>query len=450
MAKHMSRRNFLRTAAAVGVTAAVYRNAYGANEKLCHACIGVGGMMGGHDVGAFASHPKLQLVAICDVDKNHLGGAAKNAKDARQYTDWRELLAKEGDKVDSVNVTVPDHSHAIITLSALNLKKHVYTQKPLAHDVAECRAIAEAAKKAGTVTQLGTQVAATNGDRMGVKFLKDGLIGKAKRAILCSNRGGAVEAYRLVGPRPKKTDPVPSSLDWNVWLGTAPERPFVNGIYHPVKWRCWLDFGTGWSGDIGCHIFDAVWKGLGLTAPKSVIAEVQKSWQDSPERRADNWPQANHITWIFPGNDKTDGDLTLEWFDGEFYPPKECKEITGLERHPEEASFVIGTEGSLLLPHQGGPQLFPKEKFKGTPRPNMGGGSHYHFFVDACLGGKMTEGHFLQTGPMAEAIILGTVAVRCPGQKLEWDAANLKIPNYPEGEKFLRRTYREGWKVLGA
>jgi hypothetical protein len=121
-----------------------------------------------------------------------------------------------------------------------------------------------------------------------------------------------------------------------------------------------------------------------------------------------------------------------------------------MERHPEEGSFVIGTEGSLLLPHQGGPQLFPKDKFKGTPRPDMKGGSHYHFFVNACLGGAPAESHFLQTGPMAEAIILGTVAVRCPGQKLEWDSANLKIPNCPEAEKYLRRTYREGWKVIGA
>ncbi|HEY3320389.1 MAG TPA: Gfo/Idh/MocA family oxidoreductase [Planctomycetota bacterium] len=446
MAKQISRRGFLKTAGVVGVTAAIYRNAWGANEKLNHACIGVGGMMGGHDFGTFLGYPKVQMAAICDVDKGSLDAAGAKAKDARKYQDWRELLAKEGDKIDSVNVTIPDHMHAAATLAALKLKKHVYCQKPLCHDVAECRAVASAAKKAGVVTQLGTQVASSNGDRLAVGFLKTGVVGKIKRVLLCSNRSGA-EQYRLLGPRPAKSDAVPANLAWDLWLGTAPERPFVNGIYHTVKWRCWLDFGTGWSGDIGCHIFDAVWKGLGLTAPKTVIAEVQKSWQDSPQRRADNWPQSNHITWIFPGNEKTDGDVQIEWFDGEFHPPEEFHKMTGLEKYPEEASFSIGTEGGVLLPHQCGPSLYPKEKFVGTPRPQLKGRNHYHHFVDACLGGEKTESHFEQTGPMAEAIILGTVAIRCPGQKLEWDAANLKIPNCPEADKLLRRNYRSGWTV---
>jgi predicted dehydrogenase len=451
MSKRVSRRGFLKTtavAAAGVVTASVYRNAYGANGKLCHASIGVRGM-GGVDLDNFLGHPKLQMVALCDVDRNHVNDAASKAKDARKYQDWRELLDKEGDKIDSVNVTVPDHMHAIITLSALGRKKNVYCQKPLCHDVAECRAVAEAGKKAGVVTQLGTQHASGNGDRMAVQWLRQGVVGKVKHAYLCSNRSG-IEGCRLKGPRPKP-DPVPANLDWNLWTGTAPERPFSNRVYHPGIWRTWQDFGTGWSGDIGCHIFDAVWKGLGLTTPKSVVAEVQKSWQESPERRADTWPQSNHITWVFPGNEKTVGDLTLEWFDGEFYPPPEVqKTVDNMKKYPEEALFVEGEQGGLLLPHTSGPQLYPREQFKGTPRPQLPGRNHYHHFVDACLGGPMTESHFAQTGPMAEAIILGTVAIRCPGQKLEWDAENLKIPNFPEAEKYLRRTYREGWKVLGA
>ncbi len=430
--------------------AAIARNAFAAaNGKLSHACIGIGGM-GGVDIKHFLSHPNVQVVALCDVDRTRLDAASALVPDARRYSDWRELLAQEGAKIDSVNVAVPDHMHAAITMSALRAKKHVYCQKPLCHDVAECRAVANAAQSVGVVTQLGTQYASGLGDRMAVQFLREGVIGKAKRVVLCSNRKGSVEAYRLKGPRPAQGEPPPENLAWDLWLGTAPERPFAPGIYHPMKWRAWQDFGTGWSGDIGCHIFDAVWKGLGLTAPKSVIAEVQQSWAESPERRADNWPQCDHLTWIFPGSKMTAGkELTLEWFDGEMLPPAEVQEIAGLAKYPEESAMVIGTEGALLLQLQTGPQLFPHEKFKDLPRPKLAPRNHYHHFVDACLGGELTESHFGQTGPMAEAILLGTVAIRAPGRILKWDPASMSFANDPEANCLLRRTYRKGWKIDG-
>ena len=422
------------------------------NGKLNHACIGVDGMMGGGDLGNFHSHPRAQIVAICDVDKKHLEKAALVVPDARKYTDWREMLAKEGDKIDSVNVTVPDHMHALIAMSAIRAGKHVYCQKPLCHDVAECRALANAAKKAGVVTQLGTQIASTIGDRTAVQYLRDGVIGKVKRVILCSNRPGA-ESYRLAGPRPAVGAPVPDGLAWDLWLGTAPERPFAPEVYHPIQWRSWQDFGTGWSGDIGCHVFDAVWKGLGLTAPVMVVADVQDSWKNSPERRADMWPQANHITWIFQGNKLTEKrEFTVEWFDGDKFPPEYAQALAkaaGFQVYPPESSMVIGTKGALLLPHHSGPVLLPKEKFQNYPRPKLTGGNHYHHFIDACLGGKKTESNFAKTGPMAEAILLGTVAARVPGVVLTWDAERMKIPNCPEAEKLLRRTYRKGWEVAG-
>ena len=448
--KRVSRRTFFQGTAA-GLAATIFaRNVFGANDKLCHAAIGSGGM-GGGDLNAIKGHPKAQIVALCDVDANTLKGAAQRFPDARQYADWREMLDKEGDKVDSVNVSTPDHTHAPATMSALRRKKHVYCQKPLCHDVYECRQVAAAAKTAGVVTQLGTHIASGIGDRMAVAFLRQGVIGKAKRAILCSNRPNAIADYRLVGPRPPKGDPVPPHLSWDIWIGTAPERPFANGIYHPTKWRAWQDFGTGWSGDIGCHIFDAVWKGLTLTAPKTIVAEVQKSWLESPARRADTWPQGDHITWVFPGTEATEPELTLEWFDGEFYPPEDVQKLAGTEpgKYPAESAMVIGTEGALLLQHGSGPQLFPKEKFAKIERPKLPGRDHYHHFVGACLGGEMTESHFGQVGPMAEAILLGTVAIRVPNTVLQWDAANLKVPNCPEAEKLLRRTYRKGWEVEG-
>ncbi len=421
-----------------------------ANGKLQHACIGVGGMMGGNDLDCLRSHPRLEVVAICDVDRHHLEDAAKRVPNARKYTDWREMLAAEGDRVDSVNVTVPDHMHATIALAAIRAGKHAYVQKPLAHDVAECRAMAQAAKRANVVTQLGTQHASGAGDRMGVQFLRAGVVGKVRRVILCSNRPGA-EQYRLLGPRPTQGATPPAHLAWDLWIGSAPERPFAPDIYHPVKWRAWQDFGTGWSGDIGCHIFDAVWKGLGLTAPKSVIAEVQESWKASKERRGDTWPQSDHITWIFPGNERTEGpELQVEWYDGEIFPPAEVQALAkevGLEPYPAEAAMVLGTEGAMLLPHTSGPLLIPRDKFKGIERPTLKGPSHYHRFVDACVGGEMTESHFGQSGPMAEAILLGTVAIRVPGVRLEWDPKRMKVSGHPDAQRLLRRTYRRGWET---
>jgi predicted dehydrogenase len=404
--------------------------------------------MGASDLQNFLQHKRVQIVALCDVDANNLQAAAKLVNVARTYSDWRELLDKE--QIDSVNVAVPDHMHFPIAWTAIQKGKHVYCQKPMCHDVAEVRALTEAAVRKGVVTQLGTQGAAGVGDRSAVQLIKAGAIGKIKHAYLCSNRPGAIENYRLKGPRPSTSEPPPPSLNWNLWLGTAPERPYAGGIYHPTKWRAWLDFGTGWSGDIGCHIFDPVWKGLGLTAPLSITAEVQESWKNSPARRADNWPQGDHITWVFPGNALTDGpELTLEWFDGEFYPPKDIRALFSVDEYPPESFMLVGTDGAMLLGYGHGPLLLPEAKFKEYPRPSVAGGNHYHQFVDACLGADRAASHFSQTGPMTEAILLGTVAVRMPGEKLTWDAAALRILNQPAAERYLRREYRAGWKPSG-
>ena len=404
--------------------------------------------MGWADLMKFKEHPDVNIVAICDVDSVNLKKAQDALPGARAYSDWRELLKKERD-IDSVNVTVPDHNHFAIAYTAIRGGKHVYCQKPMCHDVAEVRVLTNASIKAGVVTQLGTQIAASAGDRMAVKMIKEGVIGKIKHAYLCSNRPGAVEKYRLKGPRPSDFSEAPASLNWDLWIGTAPSRNFAPEIYHPVVWRTWLDFGTGWSGDIGCHIFDAVWKGLGLKAPLSVKAEVQKSWQNSPERRSDTWPQSDHITWMFPGTSLTEDVLPIEWFDGEYYPPKEIMSMFPGKEYPAESSMLTGSKGALLLPHRGLPVLLPENDFRDykpvIPEP----ADHYHRFIAACLGGPETESHFAQSGPMTEAILLGTVAVRVPDQLLEWDPVSMKFPNYPEANKFLGRDYRKGWKVAG-
>lgn len=446
----VSRRNFIKTSATAAIVAPFILNSCVPEKtNLRHACIGVGGM-GYGDLKNFISHPKVTIVAICDVDSDLLKKALELVPNARTYSDWRELFKKEAENIDSVNVTVPDHNHFTISYHAIQLGKHVYCQKPMCHDVAEVRLLTEASIKFGVKTQLGTQYASSSNDRNAVRLIKDGAIGKVKHAYLCSNRPGAVENYRPMGPRPAEGEEAPSTLNWDIWIGTAPMRQYVPKIYHPSLWRGWLDFGTGWSGDIGCHIFDAVWKGLGLTPPKTVIAEVQKSWQDSPERRADSWPQGNHITWMFPGNKLTESDkLPIEWFDGEFYPPKEVQALFHGDVYPPESAMLVGTEGALLVAHGNDLVLLPHDKFKNHKIPNFRERNHYHHFIDACLGGEKNESHFAQTGPMTEAILLGTVAIRVPGVLLEWDSANLKITNYPDANNYLRRNYREGWQVAG-
>lgn len=442
----LSRRKFIQTTATAAIAAPLVLESCTARENLRHACIGVGGM-GFGDLKQFQKHPNVQIVALCDVDSERLKKASEEVPEARTYTDWRELLEKEADNIDSVNVTVPDHNHFAIAYSAIQIGKHVYCQKPMCHDVAEVRLLTEASIKYGVKTQLGTQHASSENDRRAVQLIKEEAIGKIKHVYLCSNRPG-IEAYRLKGPRPDETFEIPSYLNWDLWIGTAPMRPFAPEVYHKMKWRAWLDFGTGWSGDIGCHIFDAVWKGLDLKAPKSVTAKVQESWKNSPERRADNWPQGNHITWKFPGNEKTEAEeLTIEWFDGEFYPPKEIRELFKGETYPPESAMLIGTKGALLVQHGGGLLLLPEDKFKRHSIPDFKEQNHYHHFVDACLGGENTESHFEQTGPMTEAILLGTVAIRIPDTLLEWDPVNLKITNNQEASKYLSRTYREGWHI---
>jgi predicted dehydrogenase len=227
-------------------------------------------------------------------------------------------------------------------------------------------------------------------------------------------------------------------------------RDYADG-YHPGRWRQVLDFGTGWSGDIGCHIFDAAWKGFNLTKPISVKAKVDEEWKNNPERRAQLWSSGNHITWTFGGIPQSGHKpFTREWFDGEFYPHEDAQEyarMAGFEKFPEEGLIVFGSEGAMLLPHTGGAIMLPKNKFESFEKPKMGGRNHYHHFLDAARGEAENESFFERTGPMTEAILLGTVATRVPDVELRWEAAGMRIPNSMEATKLLSRTYRKGWEA---
>ncbi|MCX7048935.1 MAG: Gfo/Idh/MocA family oxidoreductase [Candidatus Sumerlaeota bacterium] len=447
MGKILTRRSFIQSTAIAGVAAhcgfpAILRAA-SPNSKLRHACIGVGGM-GLTDLKNFLSNPLVEIAAICDVGKIPLESALQEiAKQNRPkpavYADWRELLATEDSKIDSVNITVPDHMHAIITLAFLKARKHVYCQKPLCHDVAEVRAVMAAAKQAGVRTQLGTQGASGLNQRTVIHMIQEGVIGKIRRIVGYDGE----KANWLAGPRPAQGQQPPNTLNWDLWIGTAPMRPYAPNIYHPGAWRSWLDFGTGCAGDLCCHRFHVAWKSLGLGCPISIEANPQQSWVDSPLRRADTWPQSNRIKWILPETKLTAGPVTYEWYDGEFSPDDETKRIAGMDKFLQ---LYIGTDGAIVNRGDGG-QLLPSDKFKSYQRPKLAPADHYADFVSACFTGQATISDFDLGGKTTEAVLLGMVATRVPGAKLDYDAAQMKFPGHPEAERFLRREYRDGWKI---
>lgn len=413
-----------------------------ATSKLCHACIGADGM-GWGDMNSLASHPGTEIVAICDVDTARMEKAAAKYPQARRYQDWRELLEKEGDKIDSVNVSVPDHMHAPIAMAALERGKHVYCQKPLTHEVSEARALRLATEKAGVVTQMGNQIQSAVEYRMAVRMLQDGIIGKIKEIYSWS---GANFPHR---GRPPGSDPIPATLDWDKWLGVAPERPYKKDLYHDFNWRGWQDFGGGGLGDFGCHIMDVPFTALELTAPTSIKATVPEAWSQHDASRRENWPDGQVVEYVFPGTKWTaGGSIKLTWSDGTEQPPRELFSFADDSRQvPGGGSLFIGEGGKLLIPHVAGPQLLPYALNRGIERPDVKGFSHYHAYVDACLGKGTTGSNFRYAGPLAETTCLGLVATRVPGTLLHWDAESLAFTNSEAANALVMPNYRQGWDI---
>src|SRR5947208_1613345 len=297
----MKRREFLRHSAAAAITVlgapAILRSA-APNSVLQVACIGVGGM-GGSTMKSVASHPKVKIVALCDVDARTLEAAAKSYPDAATYKDWREMLAHHADKFDAITVGTPDHMHAAPAVTALRAKKHLYLQKPMATTLHECRVITQEAAKAGVVSQLGNQGRSSVESRMAVELIRSGVIGKIKEVILWENKP--------LTWWPKNTelralaDPIPAGLDWDLWLGVREPRPYLADTYQPKTWRAWFDFGVGEMGDMGCHHFDTSFDALQLTAPKRVR-------QTTAGSSGPLWGQKRVVELIFPGRPYTAGD----------------------------------------------------------------------------------------------------------------------------------------------
>ena len=437
-----SRRRFLKKSSILATGPIVIPNLLSAespNSKLSHAVVGCDGQ-GWSDLGNISSHPNVNVTAICDVDTSRMSKAAAKFPNARKYQDWRELLANEGDKIDSLQVAIPDHMHASVSIAAMELGKHVYCEKPLAHEISEARAMGQAAKKAGVVTQMGNQIQSSIEYRSAVILIQSGVIGKIKEV-----HAWAGASFPRQG-RPSGADPIPKSLDWDKWLGVAAERPYKNGIYHPFNWRGWQDFGTGPIGDFMCHIMDSPFKALELTAPDSVIATgVPDDWAQNEKWNTENWPAWATYEYDFPGTKWTTGErITVRWYDGGKKPPRKLAGFEKADRQlPGSGSLFIGETGNLLLPHVGGPQLVPYSRNKGLSRPKLKGRSHYHSFVDACLGKDKTTSNFDFAVPLTETTLLGNIANRFHGQKLIWNQKEMKITNHSDAHALVHREPRK-------
>lgn len=437
----INRRSFLKTLGGAVATAPFISSdllAKPPSRVLRHVSFGANGMAWA-DVQAIMSNEFVKLVAVAEVDLNRVKTLKERFPDVKVYQDWRELLDKEQKNFDSCNVSTPDHMHAPIGMSAMQLGKHVYGQKPLAHDIYEVRQMTLAARRKRVVTQMGIQIHSVNVYRQAVKLIQTGAIGKVKEVHTWSSK-----KWGDATPRPDKNDPVPADFNWDLWLGVCAERPFIgNGYYHPGNWRKRLDFGTGTFGDMGCHIYDPVYAALALTAPKTVRSE-------GPAPSEWNWSTDAVIRYVFPGTRYTAGrTVNVTWYDGDQHPPEDVKALLGAVKMPDQGSIFIGTKGAMLLAHIGTAKLLPVEQFKDFKLPKVENIHHWTEWAEACIGKGRTSAGFDYAGPLTEAVLLGSVAVRFPNTTLEWNAAKLKFNNEAEANKFLRRQYRSGWEVKG-
>lgn len=440
----MTRRQLLRTAAAAALPLPYITSGLRAaspNGKLRHAAFGAAGMSWS-DISALSQHPMWELAAVADVDTKNFDRLKKQFPNVKCYQDWRELLEKEGDNIDSVNVSTPDHMHGPIGMKALDLGKHVYGQKPLAQNLWECRQLMLKAREKRVMTQMGIQVSSDFSERYAVELIHMGVIGKVTEVHTFSNK-----KWGDMEPVPTQADPIPDGFNWDLWLGPAADRPFIKGYYHPSNWRKRRDFGTGTLGDMGCHMFSGWFHALDIAAPISV-----KSTGKAPPN-ATNWAIDGQVEYTFKGTHYTAGEtVKVTWYDGDNKPPQsvieQLKPLAGNPPKIDQGSIYIGTDGVLHHPHGGTPRLYPAEKFKSVVYPKLEKRNHWFDFVDCCLkGGQKPTANFDFAGPMTEAVLLGCLASVFPGETLTWDSDALKIPNSAAADAMVRREYRKGWEM---
>jgi predicted dehydrogenase len=396
------------------------------NQKLNVACVGTANRAGANVGGVEGEN----IVALCDVDSNYLERSAQRFPNARTYADYREMLDKEAGKIDAVVVSTADHNHAPAAIRAIRAGMHVYCEKPLTHTVQESRIVAEAAKKHGVATQLGTQIHAGDNYRRVVEIIQSGAIGDVTEVHVWVGKGWGG------GERPEVGEDPPPNLSWDLWLGPAPYRPFSPGRYHPAQWRRWWDFGQGTLGDMACHYMDLPFWALKLRHPTSCEAE-------GPEVHPETCPLGLIVRYEFPEREGL-APVRFTWYDGTLIP----REVAG-ERVPGNGVMFVGSEGKMYADY-GNYRLFPTDKFADfkppaqTIPPSIG---HHAEWIKACKDGSPTTCNFDYSGALTEAVLLGNVAYRV-GQKLQWDAKELRAVNCPAADKYIRKEYRPGWEVV--
>jgi len=443
--KKMSRRDFLG-AAAVAAFTVVPRHVLGGpnntppSEKLNIAGIGVGG----RGAGVLQGVESQNIVALCDVDWSRAAATFKRYPSAKQYRDFRMMLDEEGKNIDAVTVATPDHVHAVASMAAIKRGKHVYCEKPLTHSIYEARKLAEAAREHKVATQMGNQGQASEETRLVCEYVWDGAIGPVREVHVWTDRPlrGLNDVYWPQGvDRPTDTPAVPRDLDWNLWLGPAPYRPY-HSAYVPFSWRGWWDFGTGALGDIGCHSIDPIFRALKLGHPTSVQAT-------STLVNTETYPVASMVHYQFPArNDMPPVKLT--WYDGGLRPPRP-DELDQGEQMGTGGTLFVGDKGKML-----GHRLIPQSRAKEYGKPPQvlpRSPGHFVEWIEACKGGKPAGSNFDHAGLLAEAVLLGNVALRPQLREtltrtvLLWDGPGMKITNVPQANDFLHCEYREGWTL---
>ncbi len=416
------------------------------SERLNVAGIGAGGM-GGGDI-ATVSRLGANIVALCDVDDERAAGSFNAFPKARKYKDFRRMLDAERDRIDAVTVGTPDHIHAVASMAAIRAGKHVYCQKPLTHTLFECRTLTKAAREAAVATQMGNQGHATEGARLTNEWIQAGVIGEVREVHVWSDRAGRLWKQGI--GRPKDTPPIPRSLDWDLWLGPVAARPY-HPAYAPVSWRGWRDFGTGALGDMGCHIIDhPVWA-LGLGA-----AEIRRGPLDHrgvvPRRRQaelrDLSDRVDHHLRV--PRARALPPVRMTWYEGGLMPPDPTE--MGDDQHlPDNGVLYVGSKGKMVHSSHGGmPQLLPRELHEQAaivPKTMARSPGHYEEWVQACKGGPRPVSNFDYAGPMTEIALLGVLALRAPGRRIEWDSQNLKVKNATELNPYVHVEYRKGWTL---
>lgn len=433
MNQKASRREFIKgsalAASAFFVTKRTPARASSPNDRLNIGIIGV------HSRGAdnMAEVATENIVALCDVDANFLAGAAKKYPQAKTYIDWRKMLDQKD--IDAVVISTTEHTHALASVWAMKRGKHVYCEKPLAHSVYEARAMRETCKQTKVATQMGTQIHAGENYRRVVELIQSGAIGPVREAHAWVEQG-------ITGPRsrPAETEPVPKELNWDLWLGPAPWRPYHSCYFEQrsMSWQNWWDFGNGALGDMGSHIIDLPFWALELKYPATVAAEGPLPV------RAETYPDSLKVQWEHPARGARP-PVKLIWYDGKQWP--ESPEGVDLKKWHLGVMFV-GDKG-ILVADYGKWILLPEARFKDftPPEPSIAKSpGHHQEWIQACKTGTPTLCNFDYSGALVEHNLLGTVAFRA-GKKLEWDAENLKARNCREADRFIRQSYREGWTL---